>query len=146
MNAMSPQTECSSSVRWSWSWSFLTVPGFRMREAHDRDDVRVMVGPGPCDLSPSGTITLYMSRGDQMRWDRVSTTSPLSIVFRASQLPVSAKPFMNMTQVNGDWVIGSTLRSGAINPQLGPPPAGYSYKYDQHLGTASCDSRIIIQG
>jgi len=50
-----------------------------------------------------------------------------------------------MTQVNGDWVIGSTLQSGAINPQLSPPPAGYSYKYDQHLGTANCDGRIIIQ-
>jgi len=133
-------------------WSVLVVavmflvpgPGCR-KNTTTATTYTVMVGPGPCDLSPSGTITLYMSRGDQMRWDRVSTSAPLSIVFRASQLPVATKPFMNMTQVNGDWVIGSTLQSGAINPQLSPPPAGYSYKYDQHLGTANCDGRIIIQ-
>ena len=133
-------------------WSILAVaamsivlgPGCRKNDGIATTNT-VMVGPGPCDLSPSGTITLSMSRGDQMRWDRVSTSAPLSIVFRANQLPVAAKPFMNMTQVNGDWVIGSTLQSGAINPQLSPPPAGYSYKYEQVLGTANCDGRIIIQ-
>jgi len=133
-------------------WSILAVaamsivigPGCRKNDA-TATTYTVMVGPGPCDLSPSGTITLYMSRGDQMRWDRMNTTAPLSIVFKANGLPVATKPFMNMTQVNGDWVIGSTLQSGAINPQLSPPPAGYSYKYDQVLGTANCDGRIIIQ-
>ena len=123
----------------------LTVPGFGCAKRTTATTYTVMVGPGPCDLSPSGTITLYMSRGDQMRWDRMSTSAPLSIVFKANQLPVSTKPFTNMTQVGGNWVIGSTLQSGAINPQLSPPPAGYSYKYEQNLGTANCDGRIIIQ-
>jgi hypothetical protein len=106
----------------------------------------VKVGPGPCDLVPSGDVKTSQRAQDEVRWTANGTTQPLTITFRQSMLPVPMKPFTNMTQKsNGDWVVGSGLRSGPVNPNLSVPPNGLTYKYDQALGTQTCDGRIIIQ-
>ena len=106
----------------------------------------VKVGPGPCDLVPSTDLKLSQRDQDQVKWTASGTTQPLKIVFRQSMMPVSMKPFTNMVQMpDGDWVIGTTLTSGPVNPNLTIPANGLTYKYDQVLGTQTCDGRIIIQ-
>ena len=106
----------------------------------------VKVGPGPCDLVPPGDVKLSQRAQDEVKWSAADATQPLTIVFRQSMLPVKMKPFTNMIQKpNGDWVVGTGLKSGPVNPNLTVPANGLTYKYDQILGTQSCDGRIIIQ-
>ena len=113
-------------------------------------DWTITVGPGPCDLTENGkpapTQAISKGKGNKIVWQPDAKQTLSIVVHVPANCPA---PFKNMTkggkdkQGNDLWTVD--CKNGKCNsgPAVKEACEG-DYKYDQILGSKSCDGLIII--